>query len=281
MWRTSAYQPASTSAVRAALSAAATAPPRSAGAPRLSTARNNIRTRSRPVMLTGSITSAFDWSHEVEQRDDADGVNERVEPVPALRPQPLDHGVGRGGGERREAQPCDEADRQIEAQRDLARHDREVVVLVDHEQREMGRGVGEGRHPDHAPDGDELGVARRAHQRRDKERQQEKADRPRPGAMDHLRHDLRIERPGRRQPDDPRRRNEQSGEDDRLQRREAAVAFGPGRVQADHGKSLSLDCAGSSVTEALRTRARVCFAAAPVAPGGDAPYSPARAAGGA
>ena len=56
----------------------------------------------------------------MQEPEDADGVDERVE-RPPFWPKPPDHGVGGGRGERGEAEPGDEADRQIEAQRDLAR----------------------------------------------------------------------------------------------------------------------------------------------------------------
>ena len=51
-------------------------------------------------------------------------------------------------------------------------------VLVDDVKGEMRTGVGEGRDADHAADGDELRIARAAHQRRHQERQGQEPDRP-------------------------------------------------------------------------------------------------------
>ena len=142
--------------------------------------------------------------HEVQEREDADPVDQRMQ-GPPFRPEPSDHGVGRGGGERREAEPRDEADRQIEAQRDLARHVGEVEMLVDDVERQVGRRVGEGGDPDHAPDRDQLRIARRADQRRHQQRQQQEPDRPEARPMDHFGDHLGLERAGRGEIDDPGR----------------------------------------------------------------------------
>ena len=59
--RTSAYHAASMSAVRTGeTSAAANAAPQ-AGAPRFTRTRNSIRITKKPIIITGSDTSALAW----------------------------------------------------------------------------------------------------------------------------------------------------------------------------------------------------------------------------
>src|SRR5271166_4582004 len=61
MWRTIAYQPASTSAVSGGEMTAAASAATRGSAPRFTKTRNSIRIAKKPVIITGSETSALAW----------------------------------------------------------------------------------------------------------------------------------------------------------------------------------------------------------------------------
>ena len=73
---------------------------------------------------------------EMDQRQQADAIDDLVQPLPALAAEAAHHAVGRGHRQRRKAQQRDEADGEIEPQHDLACDLPEIEHLVgDVEQR--------------------------------------------------------------------------------------------------------------------------------------------------
>ena len=159
--------------------------------------------------------------HEVQQRQDADRVDESMQPVPALASEPPDHGIGRRGPERRQAEKRHEADGQVEAQHDLASDAHEVEFLVDDVEREMGRRIGQDRDAQHASHGDELVPLRDPPQRRHRERDHQDPDRPEARPVDGLGDGLRREPTQREFKRHPGTRQEQRDEHDELEHREA------------------------------------------------------------
>ncbi len=132
------------------------------------------------------------------------------------------------------------ADREIDPQHDLARDLGEVEHLVDDVERNMRGGIGEGADPDHAPHIHDSGEAPDAAQRRHRQGQQNKHQRPIAGAVDQV-----VDRPGaepvlreRRGDRERNWRHEQQKRDDAERRHPAAVVT-PELKRRRHGTATT------------------------------------------
>ena len=137
--------------------------------------------------MVGHADVGLGLLEEVDQRQDADHVDELMQPPPADAAELAHHAVGRGEREHAEADQGGEADGEIDAQRDLAPHRGEVEHLVHDVKREMRHGVAECPNADHAAQVDQARPpARKPPQRRDRQRQQQKHQGPEAGAMNEV-----------------------------------------------------------------------------------------------
>ncbi len=175
---------------------------------------------------------------EVNDAEDGDRVDDFVQPVPALTAEALDHAVGRGRGERDQADQRDEADGQIDAQRDFARDLCEIEFLLHEVEREVQHRVAERREPKRAAHVDQLWGIEQAARRRDRERDHDEPYGVVAGRMDRV-----IDRPCCAQvaapgaPGEPERRDAGAHERDDLFRGPAAGFFAQERHQTSSAPS--------------------------------------------
>jgi hypothetical protein len=92
----------------------------------------------------------------MDQRQQHDAIDQHVQPPPAQAAEPLDHAVGRGRRQRRQAEPGGAADDQIPAVADLVHDLAEVEHLVGGEQRQMRGDAAEAADAKHTPRVDQI-----------------------------------------------------------------------------------------------------------------------------
>ena len=114
-------------------------------------------------------------------------IDDAVQLLP-VAPHPPDPAIGRCRAQQSEPEQRHEPDRQIDPQHDLARDGAEAEILVHHIEQQMHDDIGERSQPHHPPHQHDLGPVRHAPQRRDRERDQQEADRPEARAVDELHH---------------------------------------------------------------------------------------------
>ncbi len=136
---------------------------------------------------------------------------------------------------------ADEPDDEINPRDDFAAHLGEIEILHRRIADEMGAGIGEGRHADHAPHEDQPRPAEYLHGRRHRQRQEDQAEGPQPQRMHHLLgrlgHEVAVQKLNERR----QRRQDEPREHHRLERGEAPGAVAPGRLpngKSAGGKSL-------------------------------------------
>jgi hypothetical protein len=153
-----------------------------------------------------------------------------------------------------EVEASERADREIDAQDDFARHFEQVEMLVEDVERKMQDGVACACDAQRAPRQDDAGIIEDALRRRDRQRDQQKPQRPVAGLVDGLGHRARAEFIGGGLIGDPKRRQHRRHEGDDLHRRPA-----PGPLAKKwHGSSLSSDAKiqASGITPNQMRRAR-------------------------
>ena len=151
--------------------------------------------------------------HGSEQRD---RIDDPVQRIPASRAEPAHGRVGRGRSERDQSGEGDCPDQEIEPQHDLARHLEPVEMLVDHVERQMQAGIGGRGHAKGAAGEDQPRIMQDALRGRDRQRDQQKPQRPVAGLMDGLGDRPRAEIVGERLIGNPQRRQDGAGESDDL-----------------------------------------------------------------
>jgi hypothetical protein len=162
----------------------------------------------------------------MQQRDRPEHVDRPVEPLPPVAEPPAP-AIGRRDAKNCEAHEHDEADRQVEPQHDLGCDHAQPKVLIHRVEREMRQRVGQRGQADDPPHGQQARPVQDARRRGDRERDQQVADRPVAGAVDHLGYRPPAQRAGR-PPESQHRAGDEAGRQHRrLQRQEAAVPIAP------------------------------------------------------
>src|SRR5665213_660212 len=126
----------------------------------------------------------------MDEREQRDGINELMQPSPAQAAETPHHAVGRGRGKRCQTEPSRAANDEIPAVGDLMKCLFETVALVGKKQREMRSDITEGPDTKYAAHIDQVSDAQNTPQRRHRQRDTEKYQRPESGAVDQI-----VERP--------------------------------------------------------------------------------------
>ena len=108
----------------------------------------------------------------MNERQQADHVNDLMQPPPVHAAEALHHCIGRRRRQHRKAEQGDETDGEIKAQHDLACDLAQIVALIGNVEREMRGDVKECADPDHAPHIDQVSKPRDPAQRRHGQREQ-------------------------------------------------------------------------------------------------------------
>jgi hypothetical protein len=133
---------------------------------------NQARDKGRPPDVELGLLK------EMDEREQNDHINELVQFLPAPPAEPAHHAIGRGDRERGQAEKTDEADGEIEPQHDLGRDLADVEFLMRNIEQDVGNRIAEGADADHAAHVHERTIPRNPPQRRDRERDDDKHQRP-------------------------------------------------------------------------------------------------------
>ncbi len=171
------------------------------------------------------VNLEFRLDEEVHGRDRRDHIDEPMQSVPALRSEPADGGISRGHAERDQSDQRHRSDQQIEPQHDLACDLEQVEVFVERVEREMQHCVTRRCNAEGAPRQDDTGIVEDALCRCDREREQEKTQRPVARLVDRLGDRTCTEVAGPGLPGDPQRRQDRGREGHDLHRRPASGPF--------------------------------------------------------
>ena len=180
--------------------------------------------------LVGVQLGLYEKVHHGEHRD---GVDEAMKGMPAPRTQPADGSVRRGGSKRDQAGQSKGADRQIDAQDDLACHFQQIEMLVQDVERKMQDGIARRSDAERAPGESDAGIMEDALRGRDRQRDQEEPQRPIAGLMDGLGDGPSAKIVGRRLVGDPERRQHRRDEGDDLHRRPAPGSLAKKRPEIE------------------------------------------------
>jgi len=167
------------------------------------------------------------------QGDHGDEVDNAMQPAPGLAAHAADRRVEGGDAERDQPKHSNKTNREIEAQYDLGGDAHQIELEVGDIDAEMQQCIGHGGNADLAPQLDQRRPIEQPAQRRDAERTEQQPYRPAAGFMgqfvDRARPQV-IQRQPRRQPQAGQPEQHKAG---RLQRRQATIAFLPGK---SHGR---------------------------------------------
>ncbi len=189
----------------------------------------------------------------MQRGEDAEGVDDLMEPAPAKAAEAADHRVGRGRGQRGEAEQGGEPNGKVKAQHDLRSDFPEVEHLIGGIEGEMDRDIGEGGDANHTAHQEESRPLQHAPQRSDGERDEKKAITPEADLVDRLVERTRAEKVGGVGQSRPQAGDEKRGEDHQLEWRETATIVAPRALQPCHAGSFRAKTLRNATTERSRS----------------------------
>ena len=122
----------------------------------------------------------------MRQRQRGQGINGVVQPVPAGAAQAFDHAVCRGDSQHHKSEQGHKTYGQVKPQDDFTGDLDQIIALLCDVKRQMHQHIGQCREAQHAAHDDQLWPVGNGPQRRDEQRDQQKAHGPVAGVMDRV-----------------------------------------------------------------------------------------------